>query len=280
MKISVAMVSRGRETAMSAVIMGLWRLKSGLHEVDFHIGVDTDDDETVAAGIRLQREVALTIHTGPRPIARGEVENSTLAHVKGCDVTTLMTDRTFCITPGWDDGLAKVAVEKPNRVLWWMCPHDPVCAIPIIPKAWLDACDWKWSPEIFPFWFDDTWNQHIDLLIHGMPSLKARVAYSGTRGITTRGRDFEFWINLFRETFPMRVRQARKMAATMGIEWKLNEEVAQYFENHHNALINGVAGLQSTFGDPSEPGPEYMEAFARAQKIMSELKVANTGIEA
>jgi hypothetical protein len=284
MKIAVCLLSRSHPEALTGVVMGLWRLRTEKHQIEFRIGADFDDEPTIKAVGRLGSEIppeSLVIHCGPRPISRGEIENILIAHCKDADVVTLMTDRTFCITPGWDDMVARGVSEEKyrGRVFWWSCPQDHVCAIPIIPKAWLDACDYRWSPEIFPFWFDDTWNQHIDLLIHGMPSQKMLVSFSGTRGKTTRGRDFAFWINVFNECLPLRVTAAKEMAAKLGVAWQDRRDVLLYFENWSKALLENVSSLEQVYGDDRDPGPEYFTAKDRAEKMLIDMAAARAEVE-
>lgn len=255
--------------------MSLWRLRSGQHGLNFIVGTDDDDENTRAAVDILSTEIpdGISCVSGPRPIARGEVENRSLAAARltDPDLVTMLTDRTFCITPGWDEALARGVTEQPKRVLWWSCPDDPVCVMPVIPKVWLEACDWRWSPEIFPFWFDDTWNQQIDLMLHGLPSLKIQTSYAGVRAQTNRARDFKFWIDLFHYTFPQRARQAKEMAEKLGVEWVMRDDAAAYFQRHHDSLINGIPNMERMFGDPGEPTPEYIEAKKRAEPMLEAL---------
>ncbi len=273
MKIAVCMSSRERPMALIGVIMALHRLQSGNHTVEFHVGLDADDEKTKAAVNSVEPEPVITINYADRPIARGEIDNRLLLSVQPTnpDVVTLLTDRTFVISPGWDEALARGVSEQPKRLLWWSCPDDTVCVMPIIPKAWLDACDWKWSPEVFPFWFDDTWNQQIDLMIFGKPSLKLKAYYAGARGKTKRGRDFEFWLDVFKATFKARAVQAKYMAGKLGVEFIQRDDVTEYFAAHHNAMKAALPNIIAAYGDTSEPGPEYVIAKANAEKLLKEI---------
>ncbi len=277
MKITVALLSRSHPDALTGVVMSLHRLSSGAHDIRYLIGVD-DDDELTQLAVDAITEPKITLHVGPRAPTRGELENRLLRLTRGhADAVTLMTDRTFPISPGWDELIAHGVTELPNRLLWWSCPTDNVCAIPIIPSIYLDACDWQWSPEIFPFWFDDTWNQHIDLMLHGMPSKKSRAYYAGQRGKTTRGRDFAFWIDVFWRLLPIRVEQAREMSAKLGVEWKARPDVLQYCGNWYKALSSNIARLEADFGDARDPGPEYLEAKSRAERMLAALPAQAAG---
>jgi len=251
--------------------MSLQRLRSKQHEVRFRIGIDEGDDDSAAAAANLAQECPIDVSIGPRPVARGEIENRLLRGSADADIVTMLTDRTFCITPGWDDALAKGVKEQPKRLLWWSCPEDQGCTMPIIPRAWREAADNNWSPEIFPFWFDDTWNQQIDLMIYGMPSLKILTNFSGQRAKTNRARDFAFWINLFNELLPLRAQKAQDMAARLGVEAPGRPEVLSYITQHYQTLLANVPVLEKHFGDVGEPGPEYVIAKERAEKLFAEM---------
>src|SRR5690242_4386935 len=112
MKLGVCIVTRNNPGPLIAVVMGLWRLRSMQHEVQFIIGFDRDDQTTRPVQIgRLVREIdpRVIYSPGDRAPCRGTAENRVLgvARENNCDLTTLMTDRTICITPGWDDVLAR-----------------------------------------------------------------------------------------------------------------------------------------------------------------------------
>lgn len=283
MKLGICLVTRNNPGPLIGVVMSLWRLRSNQHELQFIIGIDNDDENTMRASPLTKEINPLPIFTiGERAPARGTTENRVLsiARAQDCDLATLLTDRTFPITPGWDDVLARGVTEQPKRPLWWSCPHDNVCAIPIMPKDYLDALDWKWSPELFPFWFDDTWNQQIDLLIHGLPSKKVKASFAGQRGKTTRGRDFGFWIDFFHRLLPMRVNIAESVANAQGIEFKIRPDVIQYFAGWYEQMMKGAETLEQTFGDPRDPGPEYEIAKSRAQKMLTVMVTMDFGVAA
>ena len=271
MLIHVNLCTYRRPLGLVGVVMSLQRMRSLQHEVRFRIGIDDDDEDSLAACSSLAQECAIDVVAGPRPIARGEIENRLLKGSTDADIVTMLTDRTFCITPGWDDALARGAAEQPKRLLWWTSPDDNGCTMPIIPRAWREACDGVWSPEIFPFWFDDTWNQQIDLMIYGMPSLKIVTNYSGQRAKTNRARDFGFWITLFNELLPLRAQTALDMAAKLGVETAQRPDVLEYITKHYQTLMQNIPVLEKHFGDVGEPNAEYVEAKRRAEELFAKM---------
>lgn len=279
MLIHVNICTHARPLGLIGVVMALNRMRSNSHELKFRIGIDEDDQVSLDAAANLAEECPIDVSVGPRPIARGEIENRLLRGSADADIVTMLTDRTFCITPGWDDGLAKGVTEQPRRLLWWSCPDDNGCTMPVIPKAWREAADHVWSPEIFPFWFDDTWNQQIDLMLYGMPSLKVVTNYTGHRSKTNRARDFAFWIQLFNHLLPHRVEQARVIGEKLGVPMQPREDVMKYIGQHYQTLMNNIPVLEQHFGDAVDPGPEYCVAKDRAEKLFAEL-IAPKGVAA
>jgi hypothetical protein len=272
-KVHVNLCTHARPLGLIGTVMALQRLRSNQHEVRFNIGIDEDDQVSLDAASNLSAECPIDVSVGPRPIARGEIENRMLKLSADADVVTMLTDRTFCITPGWDDALAKGVVEQPKRLLWWTCPDDNGCVMPIIPRAWREAAENCWSPEIFPFWFDDTWNQQIDLMLYGLPSKKIVANYSGHRAKTKRARDFAFWIQLFNHLLPHRVEQAKTMAIALGVPFEMRPPVMEYIQRHYQTLMERIDVLEKHFGDNGDPGPEYAESKARAERLFAQLIV-------
>lgn len=276
MKITVCLASRGRPAAMIGVVMSLHRMRSTKHELDFVLGLDEDDptNEHVKA---FEGELAPLYTVAPPPLVRGMIENrmiETALKAGGetpVDAITLMSDRTFNITPGWDDWLGRAVEALPQRVLWWQCPEDPGCIIPIIPRAYLEANAGKWSPEIFPFWWDDTWHQEIDLMLHGLRSRKARCTYSGARGTTANGREFAFWLEVFIKTRDRRREQAAVTAAALKVELPERPDVDAYFASYDQQMRDRCPGFEERFGDQRAPSERYIAAKAAAETMLAGL---------
>lgn len=278
MKITVCIASRQRPAALIGVVMALHRMRSTQHELDFVLGLDTDDPtgEWIKA---FEGELAPLYSVADPPGVRGEVENRMIRCARDAggedkrpDVVTLLSDRTFNITPAWDEWLARAVQATPQRVLWWSCPEDPGCIIPIAPRLYLEANGWTWSPEIFPFWWDDTWHQEIDLMIHGLKSKKARCTYSGARGTTANGREFAFWLDVFSKTRDKRRALAEAIAAKLKLpELPQRQDVDGYFASYDRQMAERCPGFEERFGDQREPSERYLAAKEKALKLLSEL---------
>jgi len=272
MKITVCIASRGRPAALIGVVMAAHRLKSGDHDVSFILGMDDDDVDSVnIVGLALVGAAPVAFSIGPNPRTRGVIENRMLdaAIAGGAEVVTFLTDRTFVISTLWDEVLARATRARPHRVLWWSCPEDAGCVIPIIPRSYAEAIDCKWDELVHPFWWSDTYQQEIDLMIHGMPSLKVNAFYSGTRGTTQNGRDFKFWLDVFIAMRPRRRAQARVIAEHLGIVMPNQGPIESYFAQYDSVLASRCAEFGETFGDKRPPSEAYLAAKEAAKVWLS-----------
>lgn len=277
LRVTVAIVTRGRPAALIGVVMALWRLRSGAHDLEFAFGFDSDD-ETRHDALSILRTDNLPIRNlvGSRGITRGHIVNRIVrACRRDADVVTPLTDWTFPITPGWDDVLAQGAQQFPTRLTWWSCPHIPGCVVPAIPRAWCEAAGWAISPEIFPFWWDDTWLEEVDAILSGGPCLKLPASFAGTHGKTTRGRDFAFWGRIFAGTRHMRIAQADAMAAALGLPRpELSDGLLARFEANDRFQQDKADEFERIFGDGSQPTEAYLAVKSAALRLIEQPAMA------
>lgn len=272
MRIVVAIPSRARPLALIGSVMASWRLASGTNDVEYVVGADKGDSETLDACMRLAAELPLSVCIAPPPTTLASVSNLMVHQAQGADAVTVLSDRIFTITDAWDTFIAGGVHNYPKRVMWWSCAWDHGCIAPIMPKAWLEAARWSYAmTDTYPFWFIDTALQEIDMMVHGGPSLKIRAAYSGQRGKTTNGRDFAFWFRVFAAERGKRRTEARRIAARLGQEQLCEDErVEQYFAAYDAEMQTRCADFEKRFGDQREPDESYLAAKKRAEMILKE----------
>ena len=139
----------------------------------------------------------------------------------------------------------------------------------------MEAADWRISPEIFPFWWDDTWLEEVDAILSGGPILKLPASFAGTHGKTTRGRDFAFWGRIFAGTRPLRIAQANDMAAALGLPRpQLYSGLLASFEANDRFQQDMVAEFERTFGDGSEPPESYLRVKSAALRLIEQPAMA------
>lgn len=268
MKVTVCIASRGRAAALIGVVMASHRLKSGDHPVNYIIGMDDDDPQAPIVQDLLQGAAPVEFSIGPNPPTRGHIENRMLKKAidGGSDVVTFLTDRTFVVTTHWDAVIARASMSVPQRIFWWSCPEDPGCVIPIIPRQYAEVIDCRWDELVHPYWYSDTYQQEIDMMIHAGPSLKVNAWYSGTRSITNNGRDFKFWLDVFIAMRPKRRAQARAIAEHLGIPLPDQTQVETYFAEYDAAMAERCDSFEEKFGDKRPPSPQYVAAKVAAAK--------------
>jgi len=273
LKIAIAIASRGRPAALAGAVMAAWKLQSARHHLAFPIAVDEDDAATLAMIETLKAEgIPAVPVVAPQSPYLAAAQNRAIAAAQDADITTLLTDRTMVISPGWDIGIVDAAIKYPNRVMFWSCPSDPDTTVPIIPHTILERTDWRPLPELWVYWYSDTWLTEVDRMCFGGPSLRVRPMYSGSRQQTQRGRDFAFWTQLFVATRPMRIAAAKKLNADLGLEWKdPPPEMIEDFLARDKHLLDHAEDFQRMFGDNRPPSEQYLEAKAKAEAMMKEL---------
>lgn len=258
--------------ALAGVVMGLQRLQSGLHDIQFIIGADHDDANTGAVIQELKNEAHVASAWDARSTL-GAVWNRLVAADKTADIVTLCSDRTFCITPGWDDVLADAVEKRSDRVLWWSSPGDNDHTLPILSKRWLEAADYTWGSDIFPFWFSDTWGRELDRMIHGKPPLKVQAQFAGTRAATQSGRDFAFWFDVFSKLRPYRISQAVEMAEKLKSPFFDPLSLMPLFKLWDAEMQERSPDFEKQFGDKRPPSATYIAAKEKAEALLKELNL-------
>jgi hypothetical protein len=269
-KINVIIASRGQHHRLSAVIVSMMQLQSGKNDIEYLVGLDNDDEDSIRAmwGL-IDHGNPVRTNIAPRSASLGAINNRLLS-MSNADVYLITTDRAFIVTPDWDEVVATVVGTNPNKPFWLYSQQDPDATHPIIPDTFLRAMGGKWSPELFPFWFDDTWLAEIDFFVSGNVT-KIPVEYAGKRGTSKRCRDIAFWGDFFAKTRPVRILIAEKIAEKfkgklLDMEQKMDVVRAMSEEFIARAPLN-----EERFGDTSPPTPEYLKAKKRAEKILKDI---------
>lgn len=263
MKLSVCIASRWRPVDLAAVIVGMWRMRSGANDITFVVGIDDDCTATQHAASSVANIGAPVVSSvAPRPASLGAVNNRLIdSHKAAAYLVT--TDRAFIITPGWDEQIRLQLLAHSGRVLWLSSPQDPDPTHPVLPHEYIRKVG-QWSPEVFPFWFDDTWNAEIDFLAHGN-MIKIPVNFAGERGKTTSARDIAFWCQVFDTLRPRRIKAARELCNIA--PQKLTERL-KVLDAMARARMQAAEANELRFGCDTPASTRYLAAKAEAQKIL------------
>ena len=273
-RIAVCIASRGRPAALAGVVMAAQRLQSCTNHLAFSLALDDDDVKSIQMFETLAQSGEVNVHAdiAPRDSSIAAAQNRAVRLAMGAEIVTLLSDRAFVITPGWDVGVVDAAIRHANRLLWWSCPHDPDTTMPIFPHTILDQVGWQPHPEIYPYWYIDTHWAEIDRMVFGGPSLRIRPMYAGARAQTTRGRDFAFWSRLFAGLRPKRVDEAKRLADALALPWNdPSPEMLADFYARDRHLAQHADDFEARFGDKSPPDEAYLAAKARAEDMLKEI---------
>lgn len=274
MRIAVAIISRGRPLKLIGVVEGMAALASGKHEIIYGVRCDEDDPQTMEAAEALSTGHPILIQSGPRPATLGEAHNGLMAGMQGeagpFGVFVSWIDRTFVVTPGWDEEIAREAAADSIRLMWWKSEQDPHPTHPVVPAGWYDACGGRVWAEFFPFWFANTWLAEVWELARGAELVFLNtVQYAGRRGRTQRLRDLMFWSEFYQAMRPMRVEEAARIRAVLGWPEPPNTaaRVAEW-EGQWKQFRWRMPEIERQFESGWEPDAQYLETRARAEAMM------------
>lgn len=276
MHITIGLPSRGRPLELAASIYGLQRTRSFAHDVEYRVGHDNDDHRTTAVvGDMVIAGLPVVSSIGERALGLGEIHNRLEGETPTHHVFMLWSDRLSPITMHWDDIIAQSVMQVPHRVLWFNSHHlNGPCQF-ILPPLWRANLEGAPTPGLFPFWFEDTHVEEIDLLVHGAPYMRVDAMAAGPRTErTTRMRDLVFWIQLFAALRDERVRQACMIARKLGVPWGDKSVLIQKLRDRDSDFIVRAPALTEQYSAPGEPDETYLHALARGQRIMEELEDA------
>ena len=214
MRIAVLILTRGRPAGLGGAIQAFHATASGQIPVEYVVCGD-DDDPTIEQAQELLEHLPVTWSINPRPDALGRAWN---LGAKACDwdLALFTGDDTVPATWHWDWRMADNAAAAPAFA--WTEANDPSnCTYWATTRRWYDAVG-QAAPEMFPFWFNDTWAAEQHLFAFGKPILIDRhLVMAGRRGTTREMREVAFWFDVFAATRPQRIAEAGRIARAHGV---------------------------------------------------------------
>jgi hypothetical protein len=270
MQITVIIPSRGRVRGLNTLLDSLMAMESGKHHITY--GVCCDDDD-VATGIFCQSTQQEFPHKfayniGERPASLGGIINKMASYIPG-DVYVALTDHCICLTPDWDDEIAKAVEETPYGIFFWTLARKLDGHLCIVTEKWRAAAGQVMS-EDYPFWFDDLALLELYPMVTGTGAkhLPITLYFKGQK--THRLRDLKFWNDFFIFNRKIRVERAKEIAANLGLPvpefaGDFAEALSKMFQPVSEERFNEITELQ---GDKSPPDASYIAAKERAKKIM------------
>lgn len=262
MRIAVLIPSRGRPFMLMEAVRSLRMRETGVNEVVYLIGCDSDDPATIGAAYRLSLE-----SPNVRPVVSirdgslGAMVNALAAKVEA-DVYCSLCDDIHCLTQGWDAHIAFVWSHDPRGVWWWCSPSNTTFAI--VSAKWREAAGYIFTPH-FPYWFDDMWLLELWRLTT-CESHRVITATVEDRGPSThRMRDLDFWRDFFLSKRETRTAEGKRIASLLG--YIPPSDPAKLWLAP-SATFDAKA-TQARQGDNGPPTPEYMRVYRQAQQLMA-----------
>jgi hypothetical protein len=237
-------------------------LASGKHDIQFIIGADHDDPNTMAMGyvLKLQRR-PVTVHPMQRMSSLGAMAN-TLATVEPADVYCSMGDDHEVQTPNWDEAIHQAWMQQADNVWWWHCKQNMTLAI--VSDRWRRAAGRIYT-DYFPFWWDDLWLLQIWRYASGRDCILGIPAFIKDCGPGThRMRDLQFWTDFYWSRRAERIAEADRIRTILG--WPSVKHTAALDLTPNPTFV--PAQVEGQQGERTPPTPEYRRAKSRAQALM------------
>lgn len=265
MKILNHVLTRARPAQLIAAITAFHELASGDHEVRSLARIDDDDEESLAAVALLARFYPVGAIVRPRPATLGQACNEGLDKTGEWDAVTFTPDDAFPVTPHWDKGVATIIGARGCAAAAWNHVAYPGnCVAFMVSRRYLEAAG-ALFPELFPFWFTDTWVAQVYELAGARPMpIVSDMTLVGKSKVTAGMRDVGFWVEFWRRTRCLRIEEAERLRHALGwpaVETRPTIEKFERLDRRWN-----VAAIEAAHGADRDPPTErYLRVKARAE---------------
>lgn len=247
-------------------------LESKKHNIKYGVIADQDDVGTVVACQEIQKFMPLAFKVGERETSMGKPINK-MTELMPADVYMVVNDDVLCLTPNWDEVIAKAVEAKPYGMFWWKNGFEQEVLYPIITEKWRAAAG-RFYTEDFPFWYDDlvmveVWTMTTD----EMPIVLDITIADRPQTTTHRMRDLKFWQSFYTETRGARLAQSFDIAKKLGLpEPKYGALMAGRLDEHLKTVPDDKLDLlEKEQGDREPADPSYYVAKERAQRVLDSL---------
>lgn len=277
MRIAVIVATRGRPQRAGGVIECARNLLSGLHEVEFVVALDDDDQRSVDYFGSLD---GVRRYVQSRPIGVGDCWNRAARHYTADCYLALPDDAWIC-SPNWDaymvnalgtgiDGHTSSA--KLGIVSWYDALQPTIASIFGMTAKWVETNGFVFDPR-FPFWWGDSALVETAIFAtgEGMPGTSSLQFASMPGNVNPRLRDMDLWWALFAATRHERVETARKIARDAGLPAINDYDTAALVlqcEERDAAGLRNAPGIIASIKHPAPSSPEYLMAKALAEQYL------------
>lgn len=202
-RVSLIIPTRGRAERCAKMIEAARDMAHAPDEVEFVLGIDSDDDASVEA-FATDKGVQAIVY--PRGKTVAQTIDRLWGHATG-EVMGRMDDDLVFDTEHWDEAYRDI-VGASISGLGLFYPQDVqvgegFTSLPAMTRKMADTVrelQGFVTAPYFPFWFTDTWWDEIGDLTGFKAPLAVKTAMPYGRGETTGMRDLAFWAGVFERT--------------------------------------------------------------------------------
>lgn len=270
MRLAVLILTRGRPAGLIGAMHAFHATASGELPVQYVVCGD-DDDPTLEQAQELLGHMPVTWSINPRPDALGVAWSQGVEALDDWDLALFTGDDTVPATRHWDLRMAGNAAQAPAFA--WTEANDPTnCTYWATTRRWHDAVG-RACPDLFPYWFNDTWAAEQHLFAFGRPiPIDAHLVMAGRRGTTREMREVSFWFSVFATSRPQRIAEAARIARAHGQEPPDPAPLLAWCARWDAEQQSRVDRYNDVFGaDQVPPTARYRRLRARASAMFAKV---------
>lgn len=281
--IALLLASRKRPDKLLRALESLGALAAHPDNFVAVVGIDDDDDESIAVARSYAGKTRVLWSIAPREVTLGHLWNRLARFGHGCDILALSVDDYVMSSDAWDDAY-RSAVSLMPKGYGTAFPDDRLhpgrCTLPVITRPLMDRMGF-FVPPWFPFWFHDTWLAEVGAYIACLLPMAIAVEAPDGRGATNNIRDLAFWSELFEATRPMRVDLAKALIEEMyadrpglmiNVFNNMQGVVMYHVELRRRVMIKWVKDRKLDEVASVDPSPRYTEAKGHAERLLAQLR--------
>lgn len=214
--ISILLATRGRPHFLARLFDSIVATASAPERLDVWLYADADDEPTLAfVRDEAPKRYPFGVHAvcGPRTLTNGEMYNALrAANTSGAGLFMFSSDKIAFKTQGWDDVVRQAYAQFPDRILFAFV-RDSVNngqfgAFGFLSAEWANTTG-RVMTEYFPYWFDDTWINHVAAFVGRIWVVDVEVEIEQAR--TGRMQNLCFWQRFYHALREERIAEAEAL---------------------------------------------------------------------
>ncbi len=274
------MLNRARPEYLDKSLDSIDRTVGDPSSIDAWIYVDNDDDITkryISSGSYLRFSFKINWVVGERTASMGQMINILREKCStNPGIYMPWPDDYVLKTRNWDGTIRDVFSRYPDGIVMGYLP-DPIVGrseqvtLPVQSATWINITG-KMTTELFPYWKEDTWLDHVAQLVQRKVRLDdVSVEPISGKGKTRRLKNLPFWDRFFNNLMDERIKEANLLRQAMypkdSPQYQKSMEEAErlaetLMEKREKTTIDSLLAMERACSSfPEKPEPHLITLY-------------------